>query len=471
MLRRSLPLILSTMLFSLCSYVVNVFLGRHLGPAEYGVLGLTTSLMSALNIMQVSGVPQAMSKYLAEDPAHSEDILWSGVRLQLLVSGVLMVVFAAASPLLARLFHESSLVGYILVTALILPGYGLYAAYAGYYNGLQRFGKQAVLAAVYSVAKLVFIVGLGLQYGLIGALVGYTVSPLAALFFGFHRPQHAGVFPARKLVTLTAPLVGFAGLALLQYSVDLYTVKAVVRSAVSSGYYVASQNVSMIPLIGLGALAQVLLPRVSSLLARGAEDDAAAAAAGALRQTVLLLLPATAMIAGSAPGVLRLLFGADYAPASGTLRVMVTSYMAVTTFALCASVLNGAGRARTSMGLAGIGLGVTLVLCLALVPHFGLLAAASTTGVGGLVATLAAVRAIRAFLPFRVPWVSLGRIALCASIVLALCWLPVRPILVPGVWIGAFALYCLLLVVTGEITREELRRLTGPIRARVRPAA
>ena len=38
-LRRSAPLVVATTILGVASYAVNVFLGRHLGPAEYGVLG------------------------------------------------------------------------------------------------------------------------------------------------------------------------------------------------------------------------------------------------------------------------------------------------------------------------------------------------------------------------------------------------------------------------------------------------
>ena len=138
---------------------------------------------------------------------------------------MLVVVFVAISPALARLFHEPSLPGYIVLAALVLPGYGLFT-YAGYFQGLHRFGAQARLYVVYAIAKLVFIIGLALVFGLAGALVGYVLATFAAALSGSGRPHATGLFDTRRLVAFSLPLIGFSALALLQYQVDLFTVKA-----------------------------------------------------------------------------------------------------------------------------------------------------------------------------------------------------------------------------------------------------
>ncbi len=468
MLRRTLPLILSTAAFVVSSYAANVWLGRHLGPADYGVLGVVTSLISAFNVMQVSGVPQAMSKFIAEDTDHGDDILAAGLKLQLLLSAVLMVVFAGVGPLLARLFHDPAITGYMLVAAFVLPGYALFTAFGGYYNGLHRFGRQARINATYAVAKVALIIGLAIQFGLVGALLGYAISPVVALITGLHQPHRTYTFDVRKLVRLSAPLVVFAGLSLLQYSVDLFTVKAVVHAKATAGYYVAAQSIAIIPFLGLAALGQVLLPSVSRLLAEGRRDDAAAAVAQMVRYLLMLLLPATALIAGSAPALVRLLFGHAYVPAAPSLRLLVTGYIAVTAFALFASVLNGAGRATTAMRLAGVALIVTFVLCVVLVPPFKLLGAAASTGVGALVATIGAAITTRRMLAFRISALSLARIALASTVVLALAWLPVPPALLPLSWLGLALLYAVLLMVGGEISAHERQQALAMVPARLR---
>lgn len=455
MLRRSLPLILSTAAFAVSSYAVNVFLARHLGPSKYGTIGLLTTLMTALNVVQATGIPQAMSKLIAGDAPHADDILAAGGRLQIWTSLALMTLFIALSPALAALFHDHRLVVYIAVISCTLPGYGRFTAYAGYFNGLHQFARQAWIMASYAIAKVVLVVVLGLEFGLFGAVLGYALSPQPAVVVSFHRGRAQGTFERSILNQLARPLVIFAVLTLLQYNVDLFTIKVVAHSKATAGFYVAAQNVSIIPLLGLGAMAQVVLPSVSRLVSGGEYKRAAGPVSGALRQLLMVLLPATALIVGSAPGVLRLLFGAAYLPATNTLRVMATSYMAVTVFALLASVLNGAGRVWTACYLAAAGVAVTLVLCIALVPHFGMVSAAASVGGGALVATVGAAVAVLRLVPARVGPLTFLRTIGASGAVLALAWVRVPVAALPLWWLALALVYGLLLLVTGEITRDE----------------
>lgn len=446
---------LSTAAFVVSSYLVNLWLGRHLGPADYGVLGVVTSLMSALNVMQVSGVPQGMAKIIAEDPEHADDVLRAGMRFQLLLSGVLVTILAAASPLLARVFDEPRLVGYLLLAALVLPGYGLLTVYGGWFQGLHLFGRQATLSAVYALAKLVLIVPLSLAYGITGALVGYVLSPLAALVRGVRLPRRGGSFDGRRLLVLSAPLVGYSALSLLLYSVDLFSVKALVADRASAGYYVAAQSVSIIPFLGLAALGQVTLPSVSRALSAGDGTEAGRVATQAIRYQLLLLLPASALICGSAHEVVVLLYGSAYAPAGDILRVLVLAYVPVSLFGLFASILNGAGRARTTMLLAGLGVLVAAGLCLWWVPQGGTIAAAAGMGCGATVAMAASVPFVRRTAPVVVAPVVLARIAGAAAVVGALAAVPVAPVAVIVLWPVLLGLYGALLWVSREVTPDE----------------
>jgi O-antigen/teichoic acid export membrane protein len=457
-LRKSFPLVLSTAVFVVSSYLVNLWLGRHLGPADYGVLGVVTSLMSALNVMQVSGVPQGMAKIIAEDPDHADDVLRVGVRLQLLLSAVLVAVLAGASPLLARVFDEPGLVGYVLLAALVLPGYGLLTVYGGFFQGLHLFGRQAGLNAVYAIAKLVLIVPLSLAYGIRGALVGYILSPLAALVRRLRRPRGTTAFEGRRLLVLSAPLVGYSALSLLLYSVDLFSVKALVDDRASAGYYVAAQSVSIIPFLGLAALGQVTLPSVSRALSAGDHVEAARVAGQAIRYQLMLLLPASALICGSAHEVVVLLYGSAYSPAGSVLRVLVLAYVPVSLFGLFAAILNGAGRARTTMALAGLGVVTAAGLCLWWVPQGGTVAAAAM-GCGAAVAMAASVPLVRRTAPVVVEPAVLARIVGAALVVALLAAVPVPAVALVVLWPLLLVLYGALLWVLREVTPDERRQV------------
>ena len=456
---------LSTAAFVVCSYATNAWLARHLGVSSFGTLGLVTSFMAALNVMQVSGVPQAVSKCVAEDPGGADDTLWAGLKLQTSLSVALMLITFAAAPLFARIWGDAAVTRYLVLIAFVFPGYGAFALYGGYYNGSHRFARQAAVNGSYAVAKVLLVIGLAIPYGLVGGILGYALAPMAAVLVGLRRPHPNKAFPIRRLVAISGPLVGFAGLALLQYSIDLFSVKALLHSKASTGFYVAAQSISVIPFLGLAALGQVLFPNVSRLLAADDAAEAARAVRRSVRYLLALLLPATALIAGSAPALIRILYGRQYAGATGALRLLVISYVAVTVFSLFANILNGGGRARVAMALAASGLLTTFALCLALIPPLHLLGAAAATGVGASVATVGAVVAAHRLIPFSVNVTEIALISLTSGVLVCLAWLPVPWWATPAWWVLLALIYGASLLGLGVVTAEEHQRALALARA------
>lgn len=448
---------IGTVSFMVSGYLVNVWLGRHLGPRLYGQYGVLISLMTILNIMQVSGVPQAVSKYSAENPNHSEGVLRSGLKVQAVIVTALTVIFLLSAPLMAKIFNDPQIVNYIRLTALILPTYGLFALYSGYYNGKHSFGRQAIMDTAYSLAKLIFVVGLSVAYSLYGVIIGFIAAPVVALIFGFRWPKSKHSFPVRRLIMYSLPLIGFAVLSALQLSVDLFSVKSLISVTAAAGFYTAAQNIALIPYLGMGVIGQVLFPNISRLLGASDHEAAAEAATTALRWTLLLLLPLVALIIGTAPALVHILYGGRYAPAVPLLRVLVTGYIGLTIFALMANVLNGAGKARTAMFIAGTGVATALVFCLILIPHLGAIGAALSTGIGSVVVAGAGLLAARGVVRYWLNVVSLLRVLAGAAIVLGLGWLIYLPTLfLPIWWIVLGLVYLGWLLVTKELGAEDV---------------
>ena len=70
-------------LFVASGYAVNVWLGRLLGPEDYGRFGVVLALITMLNVLQNSSVPQAVARYTASHPHGASALLRQGLQLQL----------------------------------------------------------------------------------------------------------------------------------------------------------------------------------------------------------------------------------------------------------------------------------------------------------------------------------------------------------------------------------------------------
>src|SRR5262245_31574235 len=141
----------AAVLFVVAGYIINVVLGRALGPLEYGLFGVVIGLMTVANALQTSGVPQALAKFAAEQRHSPADLLLTGGILQMVSSLVLAVALLVLAEPLALLLGDLSLTEPLRVAALAIPTYALFTLLNGIEGGRGNYVRQASMLSIYSV--------------------------------------------------------------------------------------------------------------------------------------------------------------------------------------------------------------------------------------------------------------------------------------------------------------------------------
>jgi stage V sporulation protein B len=455
----------ASFIFMVSGYLINIWLGRVLGPASYGVYGVIISLMTAVNIIQTSGLPQATSKFIAGGRDDIGAVLRASLIIQIVSTIAISAVFFILAYPIAFLLKDLSLTPYIQATSLILPFYGLFALYIGYYNGLHNFKRQALMNSVYGIAKLVLVVGLVYVFHIYGAIAGFVIAPIVALVFGFRVPARSKslnnskrLYPA--LINFSLPLIGFAVLSTLIVSIDLFFVKALVTDAHAAGLYTAAQNVARIPFFALSAFAIMLYPIVSRSIQGEHIEETSARIQIAIRYLILLLIPATAVISSTSTPLLHLLYGTAYISAAPTLALLTISLGFITLFVLLANVLNAAHRGKLSVIITASALIITIVASFALIPHWGLVGGAAATGLGGFVALFATVAAVERRFPRSMPWRSIMTATLASiPLIVIPSFIDITAMFLPLLYIFLGLLYGLLLMALQEISSHDLNAI------------
>ena len=303
-------LLLSSLFFIASGYLINIFLGRRLGPELYGVYGVVIAFWSGVNLILTAGLPQAVSKFVSEDEKNAESILKSAINLQAIGVLIIGVIYYLLAETVASAFKDPTLIPYLKLSSFIFPFYSFYSIYTSYYNGLHAFKKQSFMTIIYSLAKLVSIIGLSINFKLYGAIFGFIIAPTVALLTGFHFPKTVThqIFPYKKLLLFSLPLIGFTVFATLQQSIDLFLVKALIHSGESAGFYTAVQNISKIPLFALSAFSLVLFPTISRSVAQNQHEKATALIQHSLRLVLLVLTPGILLISATSKELVTLLF-------------------------------------------------------------------------------------------------------------------------------------------------------------------
>lgn len=401
--------------FVLSGYVVNVWLGRLLGPADYGRFGIVIGVVTMLNVIQNTSVPHAVARTVAHAPELAESVLRRGAVLQLTVSILLGGGLMLAAPLIAQVLGDAELTDVARLAALTLVPYGGLALLIAFHNGTREYVRQAVSSATYAVAKAVGAVGLAHLFQLPGAIGGYVVAALVGCLVSWRSigPVRSTI-PYRHLIAFAAPIAIYAIASVALMSVDIFFVKAGSVDARAAGYYAASQSISRIPFYLMSGLAAVVLPGVAASMQRG-DEAARRTAAHAVRWSLVIVVPLVALMAPTSGALIQLLYSSEYRPGASALAILVPAIGALAISSILGGLLAGLGRPWPPAALASAGVIVTIVACVVLVPIAGVEGAAIATLMGSAVALLGMAGLLVRRLPGVASFASIARVLLVAG--------------------------------------------------------
>lgn len=378
--------------------LIAAFLSRRFGPAGYGLL----SLSGVAVVWVEANVGAALSSPAIKLVGDARDWRPAGAAVLRLYLGVglalMLLLWATAAPL-ARLFGEPAITGYLRLSALDVPLFCLAQAHRTIIIGLGRYRERALTTAARWTMRLVLVV-LFVELGatLAGAMWGIICASLVELIVCrcYVRPQlfQRDAYPVRRLCKHALPLVAAALCMSLYGRLDLILLKALGATPAEAGFYSVAQNMSLLLTLFSFAFAPVMLSTLTSALRDGDEAAARQLCRQSMR-AVLLLMPLAALIAGAAPGIVALIFGTLFLPATPLLRLLIFAAWSLLMLSATASMLVAGGKARWTFHVAW-----PLLLCAAgghlwLIPRAGAQAAAAVTcllACAGAIVTIELVR-------------------------------------------------------------------------------
>ena len=203
-LRGVVVLFIASVIAKILGAVYRIPLTWILGTEGLGIYQLVYPLFSLIIVLSSTGMPSAIAKITAGYLRSGNFVavrktLWISIILLALVGGFFAILLAGLSTVLANAQGNLNLyVCYLgLTPAVVLVG--ILSAFRGYFQGYAYMTPTALSQIIEQGAKLIFgllggylLIGYGVEYGALGALLGVSVSELVAvtfmaLFFGFAR--------------------------------------------------------------------------------------------------------------------------------------------------------------------------------------------------------------------------------------------------------------------------------------------
>jgi stage V sporulation protein B len=470
--------------FILTSFGIQLALPRFFEPRVFGQFGTIMAAISMLNNVLIAATIQSVSKLVSEDESRGPAVLRQGLRIQLVIGGVLSAGLFTLAPFFADFHGDPELGDMMRVSATVVMAYALYAALVGDLNGRQQFTTQAKFDIGFSTLRTFGIAGGAmLGYGALGAFTGFAGAAcgicLAALFVVGIGKRGQGTH-LRTWVAFLAPIWLYQGFlnGILQIDIQVLsrTLSELGRDAgmtaaaasenaqILVGYYRAAQTFAFVPYQVILSMTFIVFPMVSRATASGDEEAARRTIKGALRFSMLALLSIACPIAGASDGVMRIAYPEAYLAGAPALGALVFGIAAFALFVITATVLTSAGQPRVAALIAGLSLGVVLVATRFFIVAAGpttdaLVAAALGTCAGTVFALLGAGAAVYARFKAFLPPLSVLRGGLSgAAAFAAAMFIPHGgAIMSVAALAGGFFTFLLALAVTGELGRDEIK--------------
>ena len=318
---------------------------RNVDAASFGVLGLAWIVFGFATEL---GFGRATTKFAAEhvdaeDGPRLAAVAWTTLAVQLAFGGVAALALAlAARPLAHNVLQvpaalEPHVVQAFIWLAIAVPFVVLGAALRGLLEALQRFDLVNLVRAPATAANY--------AAPAIGALLGWSVDGMVALvaLTRVLMSMAYGWQAVRAVPDLMQPrlmhgdlkrIIAFGGWTSISGTVSplLITLDRFFLGAFASvaavGYFTAPYELAARMLILPASLVATLLPAFSALDARGQSEQARALAARATRRLFFVLGPVVALLILTAPFILGVWVGEEYAVRSSTaLRILAVGVL------------------------------------------------------------------------------------------------------------------------------------------------
>ena len=383
-------------------FLTNVLAARLLGAAGLGAAAVAIVIATLSSLIANGGLGITSIYFLGQRPGQRREIV-NNIAAMTVVSAVvatlLMVAFIPPTLALVLPGHPP---GVLFAAAVLVPVMvaadvgtvtllGLHAR--GRYMGLETIRTFGILAAT----ALVLGVGARTEEAYVLAIAGATAVAavvawgVVARVSGAIHPRFDGSFVCEAL---SMGIRGQAGnvLQFVNLRLDLLLVSALL-SVGAAGVYLVALRVAEVAVQVANSVAALIFPQVASQ----ADPNDTTSTERATRVTLSIVAISAVALALVAEPLLTIAFGEGFRSGTAALRLMLLGMVPLALSRIVTSDLKGRGRADLVSVANLLGVGLTAVFGLLLIPPLGIEGAAMASVaayVGLTIALLLAYRSV-----------------------------------------------------------------------------
>jgi O-antigen/teichoic acid export membrane protein len=265
-------LLIGLIFTSIINYLFQAFMGRSLGPKDYGIMSTFFAFIYFIGII-VSTINTSTSNFTARFKKKNEygKIKYKFIvlfKLLLKYGGIGFLIYLIFIPFLKNFTNIPDTYSFVLVGIVALVSL-INALFSGLFNGLQAFFSQVTISAITTTVKLLSAVAfiyLGLNYisGILGVLFGGIAGAIFGYFiFKKKVPAVSKPFNIKDFFDYSYSILPSTIAYSVLFTVDIIILKSLF-SAYDVGLYSAGSMIGKIILFASGVIVSLIFPKLSA---------------------------------------------------------------------------------------------------------------------------------------------------------------------------------------------------------------
>ncbi|WP_089670316.1 oligosaccharide flippase family protein [Halobacterium jilantaiense] len=445
---------LSNLVMSFSGFVATIFLTRTLGQEQYGAYVVVLSVLSWVAIAGTLGLPQAVRKRVSE--SDDGNYVVSGALAQLGLYAVVAVFLWIARPYLNAFMGLDATWILILMLAVRL-GLGFVR---NVLDGQHLVHVTSVLSPIEWTSRSIVQVALVLSgFGIAGAFAGYIVGAIVGSIIGMYFVSIPDRLPSRHEFYRLKSYAQFSWLSSVKgrtfLSMDTIILAVFVSNSLIAVYEVAWNLASLFAIFG-ASISKTLFPEMSKISSdEGTVDEIAGLLQVSLAYSGLFIIPG--LVGAALLGdIVLTIYGPDFDVGYYILLVLTFARLLYGYMGQFLSTINALNYPDLTFYINVIFIVVNLTLNVILTWQFGWYGAAAATmmsaGIGLILGYYFAKQVINVSIPFS----EVGKQCLSAGIMATVVIIgrfntaDSLPVVVVLVGIGAAVYFASLLVLSEE---------------------
>ena len=357
-------------------------LTRYLGPSDYGRYTLALMYMQLFAVLADVGLLTTVVREISKDPSRTESLVGNALTLRLLLSLVTIVVAVAISLLLP--YEPDVRLAIVLAGGPLLLGM-LNGSLTAVFQGQMRMGRSVSAdvvgrAIAFGLAVLVATLDLGF-FAVMGAAAGGALATLIVSVVLSRRLVRISFLSDRAvwrtLLVASLPLGLALAINALYFRADTLII-SLLRPVDEVGFYTLAYRILEFVLAGGTVFLTASFPVISRYVA---DEDRRLRPAIQSSWDLFLVAGVPVVVGGAilAPRLIELVAGEDFDQAVEPLQILLAAGTLAWVNGVFGYALIAKERQASALWLNVLGLTFNVGLNLALVPAYGIVAAAVIT--------------------------------------------------------------------------------------------